>query len=265
MVLRRLDREIDIRQLNVEVPQPETTPRIDIEHIIDERYWQELNNMFEANKALITSAVNKPIFELAANMRLLFPNRKISLDDMEISESSWEKAPAYAEAVLKPETRKGSPQHLQAEYERLMDAFWASKDMSAYIELLTILYQMKLIYPESAGWAIQEKDWKEIKPMIENSDAFFSMAIIKMIYPEYFKDLDIKPEYWREWQEALELPGTLKSLSFTGINDLLRLALSLKILSAKEAKITPNGIEVVDEDPIIAKNDPTPVPEERSF
>jgi hypothetical protein len=267
MVLNRLGGEIDITQLNVEVPQPETTPRIDIEDIIDERVWEHLNHMLQSFEVLIKAGIDNATFEMAATMRLLFPQRKISLDTMEITDDAWDRINSYSLAVLKPETRYAAPSRLSAVYELLEDETFELMDNKKLpIEFLIAIYHMKLIFPErNARWSLTDEQWMAAKEMIENPDAFFAMAIVKMIYPERFKDLDIKPEYWREWLEALKFPNSLNHLSVSNINDLLKLALSLKVLSAKEAKITLDGLAVVNEDPKPVKNDLTPVPEGRNF
>ena len=84
-----------------------------------------------------------------------------------------------------------------------------------------------------------------------------STAYLRLLFPEQFKDFDFTklPTY-----KAAEEMFTFNH----GTYEFLKAAAYMKVLAAKEAKIGPNGIELVMPDPVIHSS-LSPIPEPRRF
>jgi hypothetical protein len=241
MVLNRFEENIDIIHLNTEAP-PKETLSFDAEREIDQQVWDKLNSLLEKWKSESPDVFVQFGLPMAAHMRLLFPDRPVRLNVSAVDQQQWSRVDLPMEVILKPEVRHKDAPRLEIAYEGWADKLHQYANTDDWDNFLSVALRMRLVKPEARD-NIGKPSWERMKKFMQGPDLFKSMALAKLLYPLRFKDLDIKPEYWRQWRQLITLPSKLDQLQPTEIMEQLWAATALRVLAAKTAVITENGIE----------------------
>ncbi len=265
MALEHFNENIDITRLNTEAP-PRETWSFDAEKEIDQQVWNKLNGLLQEWKSKSPDDFIQVGVPLAAHMRLLFPDRPVRLDASAVDEEEWQRIDPSIAVVLKPEIRYQESDRLARYHDELADKLHQYANTDFWTNFLSTAYRMRMVKPE-ARENIGKPTWERMKKFLEHQDSFKAMALAKLLYPLRFKDIDIKPEYWQQWRQLVTLSSELDQLHPTEIMKQLWTAIALRILSAKTAVVTENGIEFSEgSQPIsLPKGESEQLPQTRNF
>jgi hypothetical protein len=247
---------INIKDLTVEIPSPTLRPRFVFERDISDQIWKNSVWNFLRNKDTMDWT---EYTETAADMVILFPDRKnelnlVSMDTL-IEDLDYELPSYLAElCILYPEHYTSLKKEHAIPFEKL-------KENISFDDSGLDIWAAFILYPEKWG-EIQElpgisDKWRyKAEEMREEGkwDYFAQHKAIEKLLDN--TDLKIANEEWDKFLEILHNTESYVDVEF---------AKNLKILAAKEIKMTPEGLKITMLGSELTQEPVPKMPEGRKF
>lgn len=248
------DKKIDIGKLHYENPKKKEVTVFDLEEELTEEIWQKIITL--ANKYRETGS-GSSLACLLSDAKIAFPSR---FHELKLVENDWEVMRKEIELHHKSNNHhtfevyvaSGAKILFPEHAEEIIDLLPCSK-VSALGDVADhwTPRNLKILYPEKTN----HKDVAELEANIQNCYRLEDwpllaeyLASYKIIYPSKKIEVDLNEKFWRSI--GSELKDDLKA---EDLEAFLYLAMNIKLIAAKEIRITDTSFEVImpDKEPNI--------------
>lgn len=249
-------KEINIGKLSIENPKKNEKAYIDLEARLTDEQWKAIKKYVAGCRG-----VTPLLFaEIMACIKLLFPERFLELD---LNEEDYKKSSDSIGQTFGFKTKTLQAAHVRILFPERMAEFKKLIPFSEIVRKIPgsemgpwTLVNLKILYPVEVEEHLKRKEVKTelafarkvIKREFENKEWNYfvqDLAFLRIISPEDNLLNLMSGRTWKEIEAEFEKQGWLDVKENTLRGGFLLPALSLKLLAAKEIKITESGMEII--------------------